>query len=272
MGERLRGGDWFELRRQVLVRDDNQCRNCGTRSNLCIHHIVPVDVGGNETTSNLVSLCRECHLRAHRERKQTVSNSSINTTRSVFTVDEIAAVCRDSSHPLNRAILTTFAKTGIGVGELCNLNIGDVDVNYLPDREWNQAQDSFVRVRYGGDIPFNNRRERITTTYVPIDEELSRVLKRWLLVRPDTRSKDPLFCSVSEWGNRLTPSISRGILNENAGGKRTGQLSPLDFRRFFEERFRGPPPIRGYILQGGDVDQSMEEIATIYRDAVFSFY
>lgn len=272
MDERLRGGEWFELRRQVLDRDDNRCRNCGARSNLCIHHIVPVTEGGNETTSNLVALCRECHLRAHRERKQTVGDPSITATRSVFTVEEIAAVCQASAHPLHGAILTTLAKTGLGVGELCNLVIDDIDVEFLPDRKWNQAEDSFVRVRYGGDIPFNNRRERITTTYIPIDEELSQVLKKWLLVRPDTFGSDPMFCSVSEWGNRLTPSMTRSILKENSKGDRIGQLTPLDFRRFFEESFRGPPPVRGYILQGGDVEHSMDELNTIYRDSVFSLY
>lgn len=272
MDERLRGGEWFELRRQVLDRDDNRCRNCGARSNLCIHHIVPVTEGGNETTSNLVALCRECHLRAHRERKQTVGDPSITATRSVFTVEEIAAVCQASAHPLHGAILTTLAKTGLGVGELCNLVIDDIDVEFLPDRKWNQAEDSFVRVRYGGDIPFNNRRERITTTYIPIDEELSQVLKKWLLVRPDTFGSDPMFCSVSEWGNRLTPSMTRSILKENSKGDRIGQLTPLDFRHFFEESFRGPPPVRGYILQGGDVEHSMDELNTIYRDSVFSLY
>lgn len=212
MGKRSVGGEWFSTRQKVFDRDDNECLNCETTSNLCVHHIVPLSEGGNKKMSNLVTLCRECHRRAHGERLHKVQDSSIDSNKSVLSVEEISRLCRSSPHPLHQAVLTTLAKTGIGVGELCNLNINDIDVEYLSNRQWNRFEGPFLRVRYGGKIPYNNRRERITTTFVPIDEELSQVLKRWLLIRPNTQDSEPLFCSVSEWGKRLSPSMTRSIL------------------------------------------------------------
>lgn len=272
MGDRLRGGEWFDLRRRVLRRDNHQCRNCGISSNLCVHHIVPVSEGGNETLSNLATLCRECHRRAHAERIRTDCDPTKSSTKPVFTVEEVSVLCRTTLHPLHRAVLTTLAKTGIGVGELCNLDIDDVELGCLSDRGWNPTDQSFLRIRYGGEIPYNNRRERATTTYVPADSELVHALKRWLLVRPDTRKPEPLFCSVSEWGKRITPSMVRSLLEQYDAGERIERLTPLEFRHFFEERFDGPPPVRGYILRGGDVKRSHKELYTAYRDSIYALY
>ena len=33
-----------------------------------VHHIVPLDEGGSNDESNLMSLCRSCHEKIHRER------------------------------------------------------------------------------------------------------------------------------------------------------------------------------------------------------------
>ena len=36
-----------------------------------VHHVVPLMEGGPNNQDNLVSLCRDCHLKAHRELKPT---------------------------------------------------------------------------------------------------------------------------------------------------------------------------------------------------------
>ncbi|MCL6611200.1 MAG: HNH endonuclease [Peptococcaceae bacterium] len=51
---------------QVIERDNYRCRGCGTTRHLEIHHIIFRSQGGTDEISNLVTLCRRCHQRAHR--------------------------------------------------------------------------------------------------------------------------------------------------------------------------------------------------------------
>ncbi len=58
----------MDRRREIYERDDFRCRLCGQRSNrLTLHHVIPVwarpDLAGDET--NVVTLCRPCHLSAN---------------------------------------------------------------------------------------------------------------------------------------------------------------------------------------------------------------
>lgn len=73
--EHIEGGrypdDWAQRRKDVFRRDDYQCQNCKDHGSadgpavLHAHHIVPVDSGGTNYMSNLVTLCRRCHDSAH---------------------------------------------------------------------------------------------------------------------------------------------------------------------------------------------------------------
>ena len=50
------------IRKAVIMRDKNSCRNCGlTDYRIEVHHIVPKRLKGNNTLDNLISLCSECH-------------------------------------------------------------------------------------------------------------------------------------------------------------------------------------------------------------------
>lgn len=62
--------DWDTRRKHVYERDDHKCQNCGRhgpRNNLELHahHIVPKSKGGTHLTSNLVTLCEQCHKSIH---------------------------------------------------------------------------------------------------------------------------------------------------------------------------------------------------------------
>jgi len=50
-----------KIKDRVKQRDGENCRNCGTNSNLEVHHIVPVKVNGEHKMGNLATLCRKCH-------------------------------------------------------------------------------------------------------------------------------------------------------------------------------------------------------------------
>ncbi len=61
------------LKHQIVLRDRGQCshhnplnqQRCSQRRWLDIHHIMPVSQGGENTLSNLITLCKEHHLRIH---------------------------------------------------------------------------------------------------------------------------------------------------------------------------------------------------------------
>ena len=60
------GSRWQRLRAQALSRDGKRCRRCGASDRLEAHHLVPVSEGGSDKLSNVVTLCRACHLDLHR--------------------------------------------------------------------------------------------------------------------------------------------------------------------------------------------------------------
>lgn len=60
-------------RKEILDNVWSRCANCGSDKNIEIHHIVPLANGGNHIFTNMVALCKECHLKAH-GKLQRVSN------------------------------------------------------------------------------------------------------------------------------------------------------------------------------------------------------
>ena len=64
-------------RQIVLERDSNQCQRCGAEitpkdeagADFQLHHIIPVAAGGANKPDNLVTLCNDCHMRAHQQMK-----------------------------------------------------------------------------------------------------------------------------------------------------------------------------------------------------------
>ena len=57
---------WAALRREVLERDGWRCRECGKAGRLEVHHLEPLHKGGSNDAVNLTTLCRGCHIAAHR--------------------------------------------------------------------------------------------------------------------------------------------------------------------------------------------------------------
>lgn len=58
----------------VRERDGNTCRWCGEPHAVEIHHIVYRSRGGTHDTSNLVSLCADCHRDVHAGHVRIVGN------------------------------------------------------------------------------------------------------------------------------------------------------------------------------------------------------
>ena len=64
---RLDSTNYHELHRQVLERDGWRCQVCGSMQNLQVHHLKFRSHSGGDTEQNLITLCTECHERAHRK-------------------------------------------------------------------------------------------------------------------------------------------------------------------------------------------------------------
>ncbi|KTG11101.1 integrase [Haloprofundus marisrubri] len=193
-------------------------------------------------------------------------------TRRDIDVPTMRAFVADVRHPLHRALVGTFLKTGIRVGELCNLDLQDLS---LDDAELSNAYDlggrpqldarpnslfvssnPTVGEQHNGDVrSASNKRKR--DTVIPIDDELSQLLKSWLAIRPDSVSPaDPLFVGTSEgWGERLTPNAVHNIVTTYAsevgwyrsGGGATENVTPHYFRHFFTTHLRDRTGDRGIV-------------------------
>ena len=53
---------------RVLERDGWRCQNCGRTSDLQVHHIRSRSQLGDDTESNLITLCAVCDQKAHSRR------------------------------------------------------------------------------------------------------------------------------------------------------------------------------------------------------------
>jgi 5-methylcytosine-specific restriction endonuclease McrA len=53
------------LKIQILKRDGWKCQHCGSSTNLQVHHLVFRSRLGPDASNNLITLCVNCHRRAH---------------------------------------------------------------------------------------------------------------------------------------------------------------------------------------------------------------
>lgn len=285
--QRLDGAEWSNLRQEILARDGKQCANCGADENLEVHHVVPLSRGGTNKRTNLLTVCSRCHNHTHDKQIHDQEGES-ETHRWLPTIADIRQLVRSTPHPLKKAVIGLFAKTGIGVGELCNLNISDISLvnsdvfdTYTKDQQrWTKKGMSLLRVQVSPkNDPYSARRERSETTVVPLDDELRCFIEHWLAIRPDAVSRtEPLFLSTSDhWGRRLSPSIVRPIVKKTSEELRfvsndstATSITPYDLRYFFAERFPGQPRIRDYIL-GRRVSQrySIERVHREYTRQIY---
>ncbi|GAB7008397.1 tyrosine-type recombinase/integrase [Halorubrum trueperi] len=202
-------------------------------------------------------------------------------------------------HPLHRALVVTLLKTGMRVGECCNLDLRDLSIE---DEELNAAypvgerpvladrpnslyvtSEATVGETVNGEVrTASNKRKR--GTVIPIDDELSRTLKRWLAIRPDSPSPaEPLFVGTAErWGKRLDPQAVRHVVerySREEGWYRTGggaaeNVTPHYFRHFFTTHLRDRTGDRGVVkyLRGDVADDVIDTYTHNWGDQVRETY
>jgi 5-methylcytosine-specific restriction endonuclease McrA len=63
------GTRYGDLSRRVLRRDGWRCQDCGSRTNLEVHHLQFRSQGGEDAEENLITLCCRCHAQRHQGAK-----------------------------------------------------------------------------------------------------------------------------------------------------------------------------------------------------------
>lgn len=215
-------------------------------------------------------------------------DESINTdpTRREIDIESMREFVAAVTHPLERAIVLTLLKTGMRAGELCNLDIRDLNLKTpgprpdipvragldgRPDSLFVAANPTRGTAVNGEKRTASNKRKRETT--IPIDGELATVLRRWLAIRPDTESAaEPLFVSTrNRWGQRVTPDMVHHIVESHArdfgwytdGGGAEENVTPHYFRHFFTTHLRDRTGDRGVVKYlRGDVAQDVIDTYT----------
>ncbi|GCF12500.1 integrase [Haloarcula mannanilytica] len=215
-------------------------------------------------------------------------DESINTdpTRREIGLQSMRGFVDSITHPLERAIVVTLLKTGMRAGELCNLDIQDLNLDTpgprpdipvraglqgRPDSLFVAADPTRGEATNGEERTASNKRKRETT--IPVDPELAAELRRWLAIRPDTQSPaEPLFVSTSgSWGKRLTPNMVHHIVESHArefgwymdGGGAEENVTPHYFRHFFTTHLRDRTGDRGVVKYlRGDVAQDVIDTYT----------
>jgi len=166
--------------------------------------------------------------------------------------------------PLAKAELMMLLKTGARASEICNLDLRDINLDhegyrrtYLEDDNHNvtlraQIQSRPDSIYFASDITEGNvvngeerkdSNKRVNSSIVPIDNDLKRVLLRWLACRQDTpeHPAQPLFLKRHSikpermTRNALKDQVAR--LTENAGQR----LTPHFFRSYFTTMHREVP-------------------------------
>ncbi|GAB7093189.1 tyrosine-type recombinase/integrase [Halolamina litorea] len=200
--------------------------------------------------------------------------------------------------PLHHAVVLTLLKTGMRVGELCNLDCRDlrlsdpgldgVELGGRPqlsgrgDAVYVDAAPTRGAVYNGERRTESNKRKR--STVIPVDDELREGLRRWLAIRPDTPSAaDPLFVSTAdEWGQRLSARSVRHYVRtyaEEMGWYETGagageNVTPHYFRHFFTTHLRDRTGDRGVVkyLRGDVASDVIDTYTHNWGDQVRETY
>ena len=220
-----------------------------------------------------------------------------NPTRREISLEEMRTFVDGITHPLERAVIVTLLKTGMRVGELCNLDLRDLhlafdalDLEATPrvalegrPRALYVDADATRGASVNGEVrTAANKRKR--STVVPVDDELEAVLLEWLAIRPDPiSSAEPLFLDTGQsWGERLQPSDVRYIVERHArrhgwyrtGGGASENVTPHYFRHFFTTHLRDRTGDRGIVkyLRGDVASDVIDTYTHNWGDRVRETY
>jgi 5-methylcytosine-specific restriction endonuclease McrA len=71
------------LHRKIKQKYNNRCVICGSTHLVAAHHIIPIEQGGHDDESNLITLCRGCHCSLHGKGKAILVKARKNGTLAI---------------------------------------------------------------------------------------------------------------------------------------------------------------------------------------------
>ena len=89
-------GDWKKISAR-LIKQVGECNECGTKTSLCVHHIIPYSISKDNSIGNLVVLCSSCHRR--------VESKALKAIRIVNNWEVIKILYRRQAEDAGRPIL-----------------------------------------------------------------------------------------------------------------------------------------------------------------------
>ncbi len=142
---------------------------------------------------------------------------------SSATWENVRKTILSMTDPCDQAIAILAAKTGMRISEILGLELQDVDF-----------QNGFALIRRGKGGKARS---------VPVDEELIKIVKRWLIVRPKDLKDNHIFVSIR--GTRMDRNSARRRLNASAitnglsnGKDFTQKFTPHTYRSVFTTEMR----------------------------------
>ena len=176
---------------------------------------------------------------------------------TIYSKDQLLNVIHDQ-HPVNQTVSMTLLKTTRRIGAVCNLDFVDIHLDH-PAANWQVHQtirDKPDHIHFGpgasqGDIHREEVRhdgqKTITTTPVPIDEELKHFLIWYLQIRRSSEHKGAFFINPrgTESGCRLHSEAYRDWLTPIAkdkglfyGKRDPDNIRPHYFRHWSSSKMR----------------------------------
>lgn len=200
---------------------------------------------------------------AFRERYMDSNGSSTGSKRQLISVEEMSSLVHAILDPRDRALVVTFAKTGIRRGELVSLDVTDVD--------W-EEQSIMLK-------PTPKRRNRL----VFFDGECARSLQRWLDARENDDRIETEALFTNQHGTRLgRNSIYRAVtkhaekvsLHDPNADDLQERFTPHCFRHWFTTHLRKAGMQREFIkeLRGDSRGDAIDIYDHIDRDELREAY
>jgi site-specific recombinase XerD len=133
-------------------------------------------------------------------------DTDYETHRRKIDLDEMREFFQSIKKPLNLAINTLLAKTGVRASEAANINLQDVHLDHPKVRT--HLPRPRVEIEDHPDTLFvpkgRSQNKREISTMIPIDDELKQSLVYWLAARtpaPPEIERNPLFTFTSNKGH-----------------------------------------------------------------------
>jgi integrase/recombinase XerD len=155
---------------------------------------------------NLILPFRKYYLRRYK-------NGNDSEIRKLISVEDASRLVNSILDSRDKCILVLLFKTGMRLGELTSLDVGDIDLNK-------------------GEVTLKLKKKR-SNRVLYLDNEAVDVLQRWFVARKNRRGANEQALFISKLGTRITAKIVERLIEKHA--ERMGLHNPQAER--LEDRF-----------------------------------